>query len=146
MEDPAPKPALRVHEDGIASPSAQIIADANAPETLDYEDAQGRAHKLVVTRRPGVLGPLRLTEAVGADNAVNPAYMQMVRPLIYLQAIDAEPVFAPKTKLEIEALIQRLDEEGMGALSMWWTINFLVPAAKMMADADEEAAKAAVKN
>lgn len=146
MEDPAPK-TLRVHDEPeIASPSAQIIADANAPETLDYTDAEGRQHKLTVTRRPGVLGPLRLTEAVGADNAVNPAYMQMVRPIIYLQAIDGEPVFPPKSKLEIEALIQRLDEEGMGALSMWWTVTFLVPAAKAMQEADEEAAKAAVKN
>ncbi len=90
-----------------SAPSAQIIAKANAEAIVT--DARGRTIKL---KKPGVLAQYRLIEALG-DSAKNEVYMGMVLPLIFISEIDGDVVFQPNTKREVEALIQRLDEEGI---------------------------------
>lgn len=114
------------------NPTEQIIAKANAEEVVT--DPKGRPIKL---KKPGVLAQFRLVEALG-DTAQNAVYMGMVMPLIFVAEIDGDPVFPPNTKREVEALIQRLDTEG---------VNFVAQTVQeKFGQTDAEKDKAALKN
>lgn len=91
-------------------PSEQVVAQAVAEVTVP--DARGRTLRL---RKPGVLAQFRLIEALG-DTAKNEVYVRMVMPLLYLGAIDDDALILMTTKPQIEALIQRLGEEGIAAV------------------------------
>jgi hypothetical protein len=92
------------------TPTAQVVAKAAADVIIT--DGRGRAIKL---RRPGVLAQFRLIETLG-DTARNGVYVNMVLPLIYVSAIDDDSIIQFSKKSEIEALIQRLDEDGVAAV------------------------------
>lgn len=113
------------------TPSADLVNNARA--TVTVTDAKGRA---IVLRKPGVLAQYRLVETLGAS-ASNEVYMSMVLPLIYIESIDGDVVSTAK-RLQIDALIQRLDEEGIKAVMEGVQANFGAP--------DPEADKAALKN
>lgn len=91
-------------------PTQEVLAKANEETTV--VDATGRTIKI---KKPGVLAQYRLIEALG-DSAQNQTYMAMVLPLIYVTAVDDLAVLQPKTKLQVEALIQMLDEAGIEAV------------------------------
>lgn len=81
-------------------------------QEITVETADG---KKIVVKHPGVLAQYRLVAALGAL-ADNRTYLAMTLPLIYVVGIDGEPVLQPNTRREIEGLIQRLGEDGMGAV------------------------------
>jgi hypothetical protein len=114
------------------SPSQQVVAAAQAEVIIP--DAKGRK---ITLRKPGVLAQYRLVEAVG-DSASNEVYMRMVLPLIFVSAIDGDPVYPPNKKSEVEAIIQRLDEHGITAVSDGVQQHF--------GARDPEGDKAALKN
>jgi hypothetical protein len=114
------------------NPTAEIIAKANAE--IIVTDPSGRVIKL---KKPGVLAQFRLVEALG-DTAQNAVYMGMVMPLIFVAEIDGDAVMPPNTKREVEALIQRLDTDG---------VNFVAQAVQdNFGQADPEKDKANLKN
>jgi hypothetical protein len=100
-------PKVTVHEN---TPTQQAIA--KAAKTFEVTDARGRRFTL---RKPGVLAQYRLVETLG-ESAENKVYMGMVLPLIYVSAIDGQPEALPMTKMEVEVLITRLDEDGINAV------------------------------
>ena len=122
-------PKVTMVEDG---PAAQVIRAA-AAEVL-VMDATGR---LITLRKPGVLAQYRLIEALG-DSASNAVYVRMVLPLIYVASIEGDPVTIPSTKMQVEALIQRLDEAGIASVVEGVSANF--------GRSDPDADKAALKN
>lgn len=135
-------PKVTVHDEpNSPTPSEEFVKAAMLEETVT--DARGRRLHM---RKPGVLAQYRLTEALG-DLASNDRYAQMCLPLIYLGSIDDEPIFMPKSKLEIEALIQRLDEDGLQVVMSWWLSNIVQPSSDAV-DAAMRAKeqKAAIKN
>jgi hypothetical protein len=97
---------VTIHE----TPSAKIIKDANAIETITAGDMT------IGLQRPGVLAQYRIVEAVGASAAKNEVYMGMIMPLIHVVSINGTPAPAPSNKSQVEALISRLGEEGIGAV------------------------------
>jgi hypothetical protein len=97
----------------INPPSQEIIAAAAAEVVVD--DARGR--KLTL-KKPGLLAQFRITEAMGPDAAENGAYRAMCLPLLWVVAIDGDRVNPPSTKAEIEALIQRVEEDGFVAIQV----------------------------
>lgn len=114
------------------NPTTEVIAKANAEVVVT--DPNGRSIKL---KKPGVLAQFRLVEALG-DTAANPVYMGMVMPLIFVAEIDGDPVLPPNTKREVEALIQRLDTEG---------VNFVATTVQeKFGQSDPEKDKATLKN
>jgi len=122
---------VTMHE-ATESPSEQLIAAAKAEAVVT--DAKGRA---ITLRKPGVLAQFRLVEMLG-DSATNQAFVGMCLPLIYVAAIDGEPVSRLTTRRELDALIQRLDEEGVVAVAEGVQQNF--------GKQDPKADEAAVKN
>lgn len=114
------------------TPSAEIIAKATAEVTVT--DARGR---VITLKKPGVLAQFRLVEALG-DSAKNDVYMGMVAPLIFVSAIDGDPVYQPSKKSEVEALIQQLDEDGLAAV--------MSKAMEAFGNSDPEGDRAKLKN
>jgi hypothetical protein len=114
------------------TPADEVIARAKG-EIVVFDD-KGRAIKI---KKPGILAQYRLIEVLG-KTAANTTYMDMVMPLIYVAEIDGEVVFQPATKGEVEALIQRLDEDGVNTVMAAVYANF----GKQNAETD----KAAIKN
>lgn len=92
------------------NPSEQIIQAANQTETVT---AGGKTFTL---KKPGILSQYRIVEVVG-ESAKNEVYMGMVNPILWVSEIDGEPVFQPTSKRELEALIQRIGEEGVVAIA-----------------------------
>ena len=114
------------------TPSKEAIAKTQ----LEFSviDSTGRTIKL---KKPSVLAQYRLIEVL-ADSAKNEVYMAMVLPLIYITSIDDEAVYQPISKREVEALIQKLDEEGIQAVMEGVQEHF--------GTQDAEKDKAALKN
>jgi len=115
----------------VQTPTDQVLASTSTEITVT--DAKGRAIGL---KKPGVLAQYRLVEMVG-ESAKNEVYMGMILPLIYVTTIDGDPVCLGK-KSELEALIQRLEEAGIGAVMAGVQEHFGVLP-------DPEATKAALK-
>jgi hypothetical protein len=113
------------------SPSAELIAQAK--KEFEIIDDKGRIIKL---RKPGVLSQFRLVEMLG-ESAQNQVYVGMCLPLTYITTIDGESV-TMRTKRELEALIQRLDDEGVEAVCAGVMEHF--------GKVDADAAKEQVKN
>jgi hypothetical protein len=99
-------------------PSEEIVAQAVKPVVVT--DARGRALTL---RKPNVLSQFRLVKMLG-DSARNTAYMAMITPLTYLTQIDDEAIAPPTTERELEALIQRLDDDGVMAIMEGLQANY----------------------
>lgn len=102
---------VTLNQPAAALPAADVVV---APDQFNVTDSIGRTLTL---KKPGVLAQFRLVEALG-DSAKNEVYMGMVMPLLFLSAIDGDPVPAPAKKVEVEALIKRLDEPGIQALML----------------------------
>ncbi len=81
-------------------------------QEITVETADG---KKIAVKRPGVLAQYRLVAALG-ELADNRTYLAMCLPVIYVAAIDGDPVLQPNTRREVEGLIQRLGETGMSAV------------------------------
>lgn len=93
-----------------ATPSQMAIAKASA--TVQVTDRRGR---LITLKKPGVLAQFRLIEALG-DTAKNETYLAWAMPIIFVVDIDGEPVFPAVRKSEVEAILQRLEDEGLAAV------------------------------
>lgn len=115
------------------TPSDALVKKAAAEVTITTPNGF-----TVTLKRPGVLSSFRLVKMLG-DAARNVVYMNMVLPFTYITAIDGRAVAAPNTEREIEALITRLDEEGVAAVMNAVSENF-------GAQQDPEEAQAEVKN
>ncbi|HDR9003054.1 hypothetical protein [Burkholderia vietnamiensis] len=92
------------------TPSQQLIKKADASVTIDTPNGLQ-----VTLRKPGVLSQFRLVKMLG-EAAKNQVYVGMVLPITYITGIDGKPVNYPNNEREIEALITRLDEDGVTAV------------------------------
>ena len=100
--------------DGMADgPAARIVAAAQA--TQDVTDAAGR---VPTVRRPGALDRLRLFKAAGAVLAGNPAWLGLATIAASVVALDGVPLPFPTTEGQVEAVVQRLGDHGIAAVSV----------------------------
>ncbi len=94
------------------SPSARLIAAAEAaPEVTD---AAGRRLAL---RRLTALDKLRLFKAAGPVLAQNQMWLGMAVLACSVAALDDVPVPMPANEAQIEALVARLGDAGIAAVS-----------------------------
>jgi GTP cyclohydrolase III len=90
------------------TPSDSIVKAANL--LVYVTDKRGRKLGL---RKVAFLEEFRIIEAAGPELSANTTYMSMLNPLLYLAEIDGVAVEVPRTKLQIEALIQWAGQEGV---------------------------------
>lgn len=103
---------VTMREPGTDSPSAQIIREAKKAVTV--RDAQGRE---ISIKRLLPLDRMKMFEIIGAANSSNEQYIGYAAIAFCVTAIDGDPVMRPRSKAEIEAIIQRLDDDGINAVS-----------------------------
>ena|SRR5437868_685948 len=115
---------LTIHE--TSSSTKELVSKARKEVTVS--DARDRQLKL---RKPNVLAHFHLVKMLG-DAARNATYLQLVSPLTYLAEIDGDPVMPPNTQRELDALIQRLDDEGVMAIMDAIQMHFGTPSAETL--------------
>lgn len=115
------------------SPSNQLIAAAAAEVIVT--DSAGHA---ITLKKPGVLAQFKMIEMLGPVASANTTFVQMVLPVMFVAAIDGDPISKITTRNQLDALIQRLDEAGIEAVMKSVPEHFSGP--------NPEADKAAVKN
>ncbi len=91
----------------------QAILNASL-HTQTTTDKTGRQ---LVLRRPTALDTLRLFKAAGPILSHNEPWLAMASLASSVQAIDGVPVPTPTTETQIEALIDRLGEDGLAAVA-----------------------------
>jgi len=89
------------------SSSDSAIKPAN--HLVYVTDSKGR--KLGLRRLP-FLEEFRIVETVGPERAVNQVYMGMLNPILCITEIDGAKIEIPRTHAQIEALINRVGQEG----------------------------------
>jgi len=93
------------------TPTKQLTRQLN--DAFDVEDVNGRK---ITLKKPNAIRKLRFIEALG-ESSSNRLWTGAVWPLMYVTAIDGKPVATPIAKIEMEALYERLGDDGMDAVS-----------------------------
>jgi hypothetical protein len=93
------------------SPGERLVAAATS--VPDAVDRQGRRLGL---RRLTALDKLRLFKAAGPVLAQNPSWLGMAVLACSVTSIDDVPLPAPASESQIEAVVQRLGDDGIAAV------------------------------
>src|SRR5271156_1756791 len=109
---------LKVHT--ADTPSEAVVKAANA--TVTVKDSNGRA---IEVRKLKTLDRMRLLELVGAENAMNDRDLGYATLAYCVVSIDGEPMPRLVNKVGLEGIVQRLDEEGIEAVSRAVAENFI---------------------
>lgn len=91
-----------------------VETPAQVVSAKEYESAMDSKGRLITVKRLDALNFYRLTKIMGAASS-NAATMDMAILASSVIKIDGAPVTPPSTEREIEALIKRLDFEGIAA-------------------------------
>lgn len=93
-------------------PSKRIINAAN--QILTVRDADNRK---IEFRRPNALDTLRLLKTAGPVLSQNEAWLSMASLAFTVTNIDDLPIPQPTSEVQIENLIDRLGDAGVGAIA-----------------------------
>jgi hypothetical protein len=104
------------------------------PVTESVTDSLGRS---IVVRKPRSLDRMKVFELIGADNAKNEPYLGYAVLAYAVTSIDGSALPVPTTKIALEAVVKRLDDDGILAVSK---------AFAKFNPASEDEAKETVKN
>jgi hypothetical protein len=106
---------VTVHHDAKPeTPTQAIVKSANAVQTVT--DERGR---VLAIKKMKPLDRLKMFEVVGAENSKNEMYLGYASLAYHVASIDGEAVNRPATKMQLEALVQRLDDDGLNAVGQW---------------------------
>ncbi|QEH36504.1 hypothetical protein OJF2_50880 [Aquisphaera giovannonii] len=117
------------------TPSESIVKAANKP--ILVTDTLGRS---LGVRKMLLLDRMRMFEVIGPENSKNEAYVGYSALAFSVVSIDGDPVARPANKIQLEALVQRLGDEGIEAVAE----HFASEAAAAASSPEDE--KAALKN
>lgn len=93
--------------------TVDLSPPSHKPRSNQIKDKLGR---ILTIQEPSILQESRLVRTLG-ETASNAAYMTAYAlPAIMVTAINDDEVFFPANQLQVDALIQRLGREGMGAV------------------------------
>jgi hypothetical protein len=102
---------VKIHEAAPDGPAAQIVRQAAEVEKVT--DASGR---VIGIRRLNALENMRLASLAGPADVQNPVWMLYAMCAYSVIDIDGELIAKPGSKAQIEALVHRLDSDGIGAI------------------------------
>jgi hypothetical protein len=81
------------------------------------DKVQDKAGRLIELRRLGVVEQLRLFKVLGPELSENRAYVGLARVAAAVAAVEGVPVPFPVGEAGIEAVLDRLGEEGVQAVA-----------------------------
>jgi hypothetical protein len=90
-------------------------------QRAEVTDARGRKIKI---RKLMPLDRLRLFEALGAVLSENAMYFSYTMSVACIEEIDGNLYGIPTSKIQIEAMISRLDDHGLEAVARGYRENF----------------------
>lgn len=105
---------VKVH-DGAETPSQVAVNSANAVTVV--KDALGRE---IGIKKMLTLDRLRMFEVVGPENSKNDQYLGYAALAFSVVSIDGVAYSRPTNKLQLEALVQHLGDEGMEAVGSYF--------------------------
>ncbi|MFG1388808.1 hypothetical protein [Xanthobacter versatilis] len=85
-----------------------------APTRATFTDKLGRS---ITIKKMGALDRMKLFEAVGSERSQNEMYFGYASLAASVVDIDGEAIMRPANHLQIEALVQRLGDEGLEAIA-----------------------------
>ena len=99
---------VSINQEQVSNQTEQVI------NPMQVTDSRGRVLKL---RKLDILSESRLVRMLGQDAVTNTIYMNgYVLPAVMVSEIDGEAQYLPISEREMEALIQRLDNDGIEAV------------------------------
>lgn len=101
------------------TPTQQVVDEAN--RIVYTTDALGRT--LGVTRINAKL-QRRVFKALSSESAEKTRYLMQALTVCACVSIDGTPVAFPTSELQIDALIDRLEQEGLDAIALCLATNF----------------------
>lgn len=123
----APRPTI------TETPSEAVIK--SAVKSARVTDSRNRVIGII---RPSAGFRMRLMRVLGGELTGNPVYFGHAMLAACVRELDGEPVPAPTTSIQIEALVERLDDEGLNAIAQGMQEQFGLGATP-----DSEAVEAA---
>jgi hypothetical protein len=91
------------------------------PRTITVTDSRGRK---IEVRKVKTLDRMRLLELVGPELSANDRYVGLAALAYGVISIDGDAVPRPASKLALEALLDRLDDDGFNAVAQGIVENF----------------------
>jgi hypothetical protein len=121
---------VKLHESDSDRKSA---AGESLTNTFDIETEDGRR----ITSKPSlkVREEMFLSEVLGADTRLNPVWVLWATVACCVSQIDGEAVRMPTSKLQVEALVERIGDEAMRALLVRYRANSEAREARVLARA-----------
>lgn len=105
--------AVTIHPEGAAPAETPSQKPSRAGSGLrQVKDSLGRS---IGIRKIGPLERMRLFKAIGPQNSKNEQYLGIAMLAYSCAEIDGEPVSAPLSEVQMEALVTRLGDEGIDA-------------------------------
>lgn len=97
--------------DNVETPTQKIVKAAN--QVLSVTDSLGR---VLNYKQHGALDRMNCIAAAGPELSRNTMWMQYALAATMCTAIDGVPVPKPNRRQDIEALVNKLGEEGLNAI------------------------------
>ena len=101
------------------TPSEEIIAEEN--KVVVVTDGRNRR---IGFRKVNMSMRRRLFKALSAENQAKPQYLGIAMLAICVTEIDGDPVSFPATELQVDALIDRLEDDGVAAVALGLQAHF----------------------
>ncbi len=122
------------------TPSEQVVRAASAQEKA--VDSDGR---VIMVRKLSPLMRMKLFAAVGPELSKNQQYLGTAMLAAAATSIDGDPVMFPQTRLQLEALVERLGDPGLEAIgyAMVKLMNISIDAEGNVYNADGDVVVAA---
>lgn len=115
----------------ITEGAASTAPQAGGKKSVEVTDSLGRTIKV---RKLNALNRVDLAQVVGPEGCKNEAVIGPAAIAFSVTEIDGEPVFQPATWSEMRALIGRLDDEGLEAVTQAYIDHFGLDAAALTGD------------
>lgn len=103
----------------MSTPTEEILKQTQKEITVT--DKRGRK---ITLKKYTYLRETQFIRMLG-DSAQNDRYINGVLPILYVVSIDEDRILTPNTQRELDAIISRLDEDGMLAISKGIMENFM---------------------
>jgi hypothetical protein len=118
----------------MTTPTQDVIAAANVTAKVQSGAMSITIRKLLPIDR------MRLASAIGPENVKNDLYLAYASLAYYVTEIDGETIPRPKSPREVEAIVQRLGDDGLTAVGEGIAKNFSTP------DQTEDQVRDEIKN
>lgn len=112
---------ITVPDQPITVPGPETPAPAyGEPRTLTLSDGRG-----ILMAKPRGAYSLRIFEWLGPQNSANEMLIIHYRALLHVSKIDGQDEATPQTKLQLEALAQKLGDDALDEITACYLENFV---------------------